>query len=158
MIVKSCADIPIERGLIGQLQRRSFAGIDESKRLGKLTALQVDRLVLGTVDVHHLARAQANSDTRSRVAGRITAVPHHDVDAAMTIARHVKGDDALAANRGEDGLVRPTGPRFWASSSECAGKLASERARAPAAANPMNRLRVSGYILDLLLGIDPRLS
>ena len=98
-------------GLLGSSSGNHLAGIDESKRLGRLTALQVDRLVLGTVDVHHLARAQANSDARRRVTIDIGEVPHHDVDAAMTIARHVKGDDALAANGGEDGLVRPDRPK-----------------------------------------------
>ena len=88
-----------------------LVGIDESKRLGKLTALQVDRLVRGAVDVHRLTRIQGDPNTRGRVAARIAAVPHHDVDAAMAIARHVKGDDALAANRGEDGLVRPNRPK-----------------------------------------------
>ena len=33
------------------------------------------------------------------------------LDAAMAIARHVEGDDALAANGGEDGLVRPDRPK-----------------------------------------------
>ena len=98
-------------GLLGSSSGNHLAGIDESKRLGILTALQVDRLVLGTVDVHHLTRAQANPNARSRVTIGIAAVPHHDVDAAMTIARHVEGDDALAANRGEDGLVRPDRPK-----------------------------------------------
>ena len=101
----------LNAGLLGSSSSNHLAGIDESKRLGRLTALQIDRLVLGTVDVHRLARVQVDPNTRSRVTAGIAAVPHHDVDAAMTIARHVKGDDALAANRGEDGLVRPNRPK-----------------------------------------------
>ena len=101
----------LNAGLLGGSSGNQLAGIDERKRLGVLTALQIDRLVLGAVDVHRLTRIQVDPNTRSRVTARIAAVPHHDVDAAMAIARHVKGDDALAANSGEDGLVRPNRPK-----------------------------------------------
>jgi hypothetical protein len=68
--------------------------------------------------------------------------------------------ELIAIDRGVKGGARllAAGPRFWASSSARAGILATERARAPAAANHKNRLRVSGYIVDLLPSTGPRQS
>ena len=112
MIEKSCADIPIERGFIGRLQRQPACWYrrEQASRQYSPHCRLID-LFCGAVDVHRLTRVQVDPNTRSRVTAGVAAVPHHDVDAAMAIARHVKGDDALAANGGEDGLVRPNRPK-----------------------------------------------
>src|SRR5262245_44603153 len=70
-----------------------------------LAALKVERLVVDTVDVNHLARVQRHANACSRTAALVGTVPHHDVHAAATAIRLVEGDDLLAANAGENRLV-----------------------------------------------------
>ena len=108
----TCADVPIERGFIREAPAdNELAGVDERKRLGIVAALKIDRLALGAVDVNRLARVQADANARRQIATLIGTVPHHDVDGAMATTRLVERDDALTANRREDGLVRPDRPQ-----------------------------------------------
>ena len=77
----------LNAGLLGSSGGNHFTGVDERQALGIIAALKIDRFVFGAVDMNHLARVQADPNTRRRVAVGIGVVPHHDVDGAVPIAR-----------------------------------------------------------------------
>jgi hypothetical protein len=68
--------------------------------------LETNRFILGGVDVSYLTRVQGDPKPRSGITTFVIAVPHHDVHAAIAAVRFVKGEDALATNRRDDGVVR----------------------------------------------------
>src|SRR5262245_11153552 len=117
----------LNAGLFRSSSCDELAGIDERKRLGIVAALKIDRLVLDAVDVNRLARVQADANARHRIAAFIGTVPHHDVDGAMAPSWLVKRDDALTANRREDGLVRPDGPQVLSKVFGSGGETGRER-------------------------------
>ena len=45
----------LNAGLFRGPGRNKLAGLDERKRLGRVAALKIDRLVIGAVDMNHLA-------------------------------------------------------------------------------------------------------
>jgi len=49
-------------GLLRNPSGNKLAGVGERKRLGMVAALEIDRLVLGAIDMNHLARVQADAN------------------------------------------------------------------------------------------------
>src|SRR5680860_1414661 len=98
-------------GLLGRPGCNEFAGVDYRQRVGGVAALEVQRLILGAVDMNHLTRVQGYPNTRCGATTGVSAIPHHDVHTAVATICLVKGDNALAANRRENGLVRPDRPK-----------------------------------------------
>jgi hypothetical protein len=47
---------PHLRGLLSCANAKLLAGIDDGEHLGNITALETERLVLGTDNMHHLSR------------------------------------------------------------------------------------------------------
>ena len=101
----------LNAGLLRGPSGNHLAGVDDLQRLGIVSALEIERLVVGAVDMNHLASVQADANASRRATTLIGAVPHHDVKTALAAARHVESDDALAANRRENGLVGPNRPK-----------------------------------------------
>jgi hypothetical protein len=97
----------LNASLFRSTSANKLARVDESKRLGMVTALEIDRLVIAAVDVNDLAGPQAYAEARTRVAAGIAAVPHHDIYGAKATTRHIERYNALIANRCENGLMRP---------------------------------------------------
>jgi hypothetical protein len=59
-LVVACAESLLNPGLLRNPSGNQLAGVDERKRLGMVAALEIDRLVLGAIDMNHLARVQAD--------------------------------------------------------------------------------------------------
>ena len=119
-------------------------GVDDLQRLGVVAALEIEQLVVGAVDMSHLASVQADPNASRRATALIVPVPHDDVEIAIAATRLVEGDDALAANRGENGLVRSHRSQFCANSSARAGRLNPPRTTSvPTAANLDSLLRAN---------------
>ena len=83
------------------------AGVDDLQRLGMVSALEIERLVIGAVDIDHLASVQIDPNTSRRVTTLVGEVPHHNVETAMAAVWLIEGDDALAPDRRENRVVRP---------------------------------------------------
>src|SRR6476660_9716070 len=86
-------------------RNNAFVAVDDRKRHGIVSTLEVQRLIIGAVNMNDLARTQANPNLlRSTV---VVAVTRHDVDVAVAINWPVEGDDVFIANRRHNGLIRP---------------------------------------------------
>ena len=92
-----------------RVRGNKLAVVDEAKRLRAVAALQVDRLVVGAVEMHHLAWIQAHTNTgRCGHAGvSVRFLIDHCVDSATTVVWLIERYDALVAERSENGFVRP---------------------------------------------------
>jgi hypothetical protein len=79
--------------------------VDDCERHGIASTLEVQRMMIGAVNMNDLARTEANPNLlRSTV---VAAVTRHDVGAAVAIDWPVEGDDVSIANRRHDRLIRP---------------------------------------------------
>ena len=105
------SDVPSNARLLRSPGGNHLAGVDDLQRLGVVSALKIERLVVGAVDMSHLASIQADPNTSRRDTALIGPVPHDDVEIAIAATRLVEGDDALAANRRENGLVGSDRPK-----------------------------------------------
>jgi hypothetical protein len=86
-------------------RNNASVAVDDRKRHGIVSTLEVQRLIIGAVNMNDLARTQANPNLlRSTV---VVAVTRHDVDVAVAINWPVEGDDVFIANRRHNGLIRP---------------------------------------------------
>src|SRR6476646_5264671 len=96
-----------------RIKSNKLAAIDEAKNLCSVAALQVDRLVVGAVDMHDLARIKTHSNPRRRghAGVGIRFVVAHGVDSATTAVWFVERYDALGAKRRENWLVSPHRPQ-----------------------------------------------
>src|SRR6476646_4091585 len=99
------------RGLLCSPGGQELA-LEHFQSVGEVAALERDRLVVGAVDEHPLVGIQTDADAGRRVATVVGAIPHHDVEAAIAAVRLVESDEALVADRGEDGLVRTDRPQI----------------------------------------------
>jgi hypothetical protein len=55
---------PLNADLLRNPSGNKTAAVDERKRVGMVTALEIDRLVLGAVDMNYLARVQPDPNAR----------------------------------------------------------------------------------------------
>ena len=70
--------------------------VDDLQRVGVVSALEIERLVVGAVDMNQLASVQANPNASRRAATLIGPVPHDDVPAALrALARAQETTGAL---------------------------------------------------------------
>ena len=124
--------------------------LDDFQSVGEVAAFERDRLVVGAVDEHPLVGIQTDADAGRGVAAVVGAIPHHDVEAAIAAVRLVESDEALVADRGEDGLVGTDRPRTLDGPSPRTGRLYPPRmTRPPTAAQIDNLLRAN--MMDLLV-------
>ena len=75
--------------------------VDEGQHLRAVAALKVDRLVVGAVDMYHLAWIQAHPNTRrcGHATVGIRFVVDHGVDGAITVGWLIERNDALVTER-----------------------------------------------------------
>src|SRR5262245_26684604 len=105
-LVPACDLSRLTTGLLGSPRAHEFARINNRQVRGLLAALKIERLIVGTVDMNYLTRIQCHPKPRRRTSTNVGVIPYHDVHAAVVAAGLVEGDDALTANRREDGFVR----------------------------------------------------
>jgi len=128
-------------------RNNASVAVDDRKRHGIVSTLEVQRLIIGAVNMNDLARTQANPNLlRSTV---VVAVTRHDVDVAVAINWPVEGDDVLLPTVVIMGSSAPTGPKRTGRSLDRAGTLAARTTRAPAAAKLNNCMRVDGIMEKL---------
>ena len=88
LVFVTCAGVPIEtRVLLSGPSGNHLAGVHDLQRLGIVSALEIERLVVGAVDMNHLASVQADANASRRTTTLIGPVPHYDVEAATAGTR-----------------------------------------------------------------------
>ena len=75
-----------------------------------VAALEIDRLIVGAVDVHRLTRHQAYADADRGITTFVGAVPNHDMETAIRAVWLVESNKPLAANCREDCIMRTNRP------------------------------------------------
>jgi hypothetical protein len=103
--------------------------------------------------MHYLAWIEAHPNPRrcGHAGVSVRFLIDHGVYSATTVVWLVERYDAFVAKRRQNWLVRPNRPQVLYSSSARAGRPTVVRAtKAPAAAIPKHRLRLSVCIVDLL--------
>ena len=125
-----------------RIKSNKLAVVDETKHLRSVAALQVDRLVVGAVDMHDLAWIEAYPNPRrcGHASVSVRFLIDHGVDSATTVVWLVERYDAFVAKRRQNWLMRPNRPQVLDESSARAGRPTAMRAtKAPAAAIPKHR-------------------
>jgi hypothetical protein len=96
-------------GLLCGLGGNKCAGLNDAQRLGMVSALELERLVVGTVDADDLVRVHADPNASRRGAALVGAALHNDVEGAMSAVRLVESEHPLAADRSENDVIRSHG-------------------------------------------------
>ncbi len=96
-----------------RVRGNKLAAVDEGKHVRSVAALQVDRLVVGTVNMHYLTWIQAHPNPRrcGHAGLGVRFVIDHGVYSTTTIVWLVERYDALVAKRRQNWLMRPNGPQ-----------------------------------------------
>ena len=93
------------RRLGGDTRGRKGIDVDDRQSCGIATALEMQRLLVGGVNVNHIAWFHINSNAFRGVAGvNSQIVPNNRVDSTATTAWLKKGDKVGIPNRGENSL------------------------------------------------------
>ena len=118
-----------------RVRGNKLAVVDETKHLRSVAALQVDRLVVGAVDMHDLAWIEAYPNPRrcGHASVSVRFLIDHGVDSATTVVWLIERYNALVAKRRQNWLVSPNRPqvlyKFIGSCRETDGSEGDESAR-----------------------------
>src|SRR6266508_3317338 len=108
-MVVTFARLPMSAGLLRGPSGNHRAGLNDAQRLGTVSALEAERLIIGAVEANDLLSVQAYTNLNFQGAALVAAAVHHGVKAAMGAVRLVESEHPLAAERGENGVVSSHG-------------------------------------------------
>ena len=135
---------PNECGLLGSPSGNKRAGVNDTQRLGMISALEVERFVIGTVDADDLVLVHADPNASRRGAALVSAAVDNDVETAMSAVRLVEGEHPLLPTVAKMVSLGPTGPRRWGGSARAVRlNPPTTTTRVPTAAHPDNLRRAN---------------